>query len=65
MTRTARRLTRMHLVLAVVWALLLPPTLLWWRDSILWVAAMSLYANFVGHLSAWQASRAEQSSEKE
>lgn len=49
-----------HLVMTVLWALALVPTLLWWKDSILWVAAMSLYANVVGHWSAYQASRAEE-----
>ena len=42
-----------------VWALLVIPTLLFWKSSILWVAAMSLYANFIGHWSAYQAARAE------
>jgi hypothetical protein len=46
--------------MAGLWAALLVPTLLWWRDSILWVAAMSLYANFIGHWSAYQAARAEE-----
>lgn len=45
----------MHRVLQWTWALLLVPTLLWWKDSILWVASMSLYANFVGHASAAEA----------
>jgi hypothetical protein len=53
---------RFHLVLMIVWALLLIPTLLWWHNSILWVAGMSLYANFVGHFSAWQAVRSEEAS---
>lgn len=53
-------LGRLHLAMMVAWALLVIPTLLWWRESILWVAFMSLYANFVGHFSAWDASRAEQ-----
>lgn len=48
--------------MAGVWALLLIPTLLWWKESILWVAGMSLYANFIGHWSAMQASRAEKNS---
>jgi hypothetical protein len=52
-----------HYALAGVWALLLIPTLLFWKNSVLWVAAMSLYANFVGHLSAAKASRAEQEAE--
>jgi len=51
----------LHLVMTVVWALLLVPTLMWWRESILWVAFMSLYANVVGHWSAYQAARAERS----
>lgn len=53
-------LKRFHLIMMVAWALLLIPTLLWWKESILWVAAMSLYANFVGHFSAWDAARAEE-----
>jgi hypothetical protein len=50
--------------MAAVWALLLIPTLLFWKNSVLWVAAMSLYANFAAHLSAAKASRAEQEAEK-
>jgi hypothetical protein len=38
---TARRF---HLVMRAVWVGLIVPTLLWWRDSILWVAFMSIYA---------------------
>jgi hypothetical protein len=58
------RAAAVHYVLAAVWALLIIPTLLFWKNSVLWVAAMSLYANFVGHLSAAKASRAEQEAEK-
>jgi hypothetical protein len=45
-----------------VWGVLLIPTLLW-RESLVWIVAMSWYANFVGQFSAWQASRAEDSTE--
>jgi hypothetical protein len=62
--RKTRLSTIGHYVLAGVWALLLIPTLLLWKSSVLWVSAMSLYANFVGHLSAAKASRAEQEAEK-
>lgn len=55
----ASTLVRVHAFLTVAWLALLLPTLLWWRESILWVATMSLYANVVGHWSAWQAARAE------
>lgn len=58
-----KRWARVHLILASVWALLVIPTLVWWRESIFWVAFMSLYANFVGHFSAWQAAKAEEMAE--
>jgi uncharacterized membrane protein len=48
-----------HLVLGLVWVVLLVPTVLAWKDSILWVAFMSLYANVAGHWSAYQAARTE------
>lgn len=58
------RQSTLHLVLTVVWALLLIPTLLWWKESILWVAIMSLYANFIGHWSTYQAARAKEVAEE-
>lgn len=64
MSRAARAFalvhsSRFHVTMMGVWALLALPTLLVWRDSITWVAFMSLYANFVGHWSAQQAVLAE------
>ena len=47
--------SRFHLIMMFVWAALVIPTLLIWRESILWVAFMSLYANFVGHFGAYEA----------
>jgi hypothetical protein len=55
----AKDYRRIHAVLTVFWLLLGIPTLLWWKDSIAWVAWMSLYANVASHWAAWQASRAE------
>jgi hypothetical protein len=49
-----------HRVAQWTWACLAIPTLLWWRESILWVAFMSLYANFVGHASAAEAAEAKE-----
>jgi predicted ferric reductase len=49
-----------HRVMTMVWVILLIPTLIWWRDSVLWVAVMSIWANVVGHWSAYQAARAEE-----
>lgn len=42
---------RMNVVLAVVWAVLFVPGLLAWRDSVPFLVFVSIYANFVGHLS--------------
>lgn len=59
MKLTATHWSRFHLAMTGTWALLAAPTVIWWRESILWVAFMSLYANMVGHWSAYQAARAE------
>ncbi|MCA1572369.1 MAG: hypothetical protein LC798_19115 [Chloroflexi bacterium] len=56
-----RALIRYHMAMMVLWATLLIPTMLWWKESILWVAAMSLYANFASHFAGWDAARAEES----
>lgn len=64
MTKAKLNAAVVHYVLAGAWALLLIPTLFLWKSSVLWVAAMSLYANFVGHLSAAKAARAEEEAEQ-
>jgi hypothetical protein len=61
--RDPRRARWLHLVMAISWTLLMVPTLLWWKNSILWVASMSLYANVAAHLSGFQGARAERSAE--
>lgn len=43
---------RMNLTLVVVWAGLFIPGLLAWRESVPFLVFVSIYANFVGHLSA-------------
>lgn len=50
----------LHKWLTILWASLALPTVLWWRDSIFWVAFMSLYANVASHWAAYQASRIEE-----
>lgn len=49
-----------HLIATTVWVILAIPTVIWWKDSILWVAIMSVWANVVGHWGAYQAARAEE-----
>ncbi len=56
---TARTLRRFHLAGVVVWLILGIPTVLWWKQSILWVALMSLYTILIDHLTGWGAARAE------
>lgn len=52
--------SKLHLVLAIVWLILMVPTVTLWRDSVLWVGIISVYANVVSHWGAYQAARAEQ-----
>ncbi len=44
-----------HRALAGMWVLLAIPGILWWAESILFVILVSLYANFVGEISASEA----------
>jgi hypothetical protein len=48
--------------MTVLWALTVVPTLIWWKDSILWVALMSVWANVASHFAAWQGAAARRSS---
>jgi hypothetical protein len=42
------------------WGLLIPITIFTGlKASIIWIALMSVWANFVGHFSSWQAARVE------
>lgn len=42
------------------WGLLIPITVFTsLKASIIWIALMSVWANFVGHFSSWQAARVE------
>jgi hypothetical protein len=46
-----------HLSLGIFWILMVIPTVLIWKDSILLVLLMSLYANIESSLAAFEASR--------
>jgi hypothetical protein len=59
--RSAAFYRTLHARLTVVWLLLIIPTVWWWHNSVLWVGLISCYANAVGHFSAYQGSRAEDS----
>ena len=47
----------LHIPVIVVIYIFFPKT--WEKISILYLALVSIYANIVGHYSAWQAARAE------
>lgn len=42
---------RFNLAMAGVWAVLFLPGLIAWRESVPFLVFVSIYANFVGHLS--------------
>jgi len=50
----------LNAILFIVWGILFIPSLLWWKESIIWVVFMSCYANFVGHFSALMGAFAEE-----
>jgi hypothetical protein len=52
-------LRRFHLAATLTWLVLVVPSLIWWKDSILWVIILSVWANVASHFGAWQAARAE------
>lgn len=40
-------------VATIVWILLIIPSVLWWKNSIVWIVYMSAWANVAGHFSAF------------
>ena len=55
----ARRWRNFHGIATLVWAALIVPSLLWWRQSVPWLVFMSVWANVGTHFSAYQAARSE------
>lgn len=53
-----KREPEIHLILTIFWTVAIVPTLIWWKDSVLWVALMSLWANIASHLAAYTAAKA-------
>lgn len=48
-----------HRVLAVFWLVMLVPTILWWNQLVVWVAIMSIYANFEASMAAHAADQTD------
>lgn len=58
--RKATVLRRAHAVLTITWFAMVPVSIATgWIASLIFVSTCSIYANAVGHFSAWQAARAE------
>jgi hypothetical protein len=55
-----RFMMRLNGWLTVAWFAMIPVAILTgWIESIVFVSAVSIYANMTGHLSAWAAARVE------
>ncbi|SAD64577.1 Uncharacterised protein [Enterobacter cloacae] len=65
MSISPRTIKRCHLTAAIIWFFLAIPSVIWWKNSVLWVIIISIYANIVGHLSGYSAARADQAAESE
>lgn len=57
----ATGLRRLHLILTISWLVIIPVAIVTgWIYSIVFVSAISIYANVGNHWSAWQAARVEE-----
>jgi hypothetical protein len=51
---------RRHQLLGWMWITLTIPSVLWWKESIIWVILLSLYANAESSFAAHQAKKSNQ-----
>lgn len=57
-------LKHFHAVLTLLWLAAIPLALITgWIESLVFISAISIYANVAGHFSSWQAARAEKAVE--
>lgn len=52
--------SHVHMFATATWVTSIVPTVIWWRNSLLWVAFMSVWANVVSHAGAYEAARAKE-----
>jgi hypothetical protein len=50
---------KFYLIMVGIWTLAAIPSVIWWRESVVWLVFMSWYANWVGHIAAWVAAKTE------
>lgn len=48
-----------HTYALLFWIVMGIPTVFWWKESVLWVAIMSLYANIASEAAAREAKKAQ------
>lgn len=60
----AKFLRRFHSVCTIIWILLIPPTIMFWLNSLPWLLIISMWATVMGHWASWQASRIEVKEDK-
>lgn len=53
---------RFNLGMIVFWVALIPPSILWWKDSVPYLVFLSMAALIIGHVSAFQGAKAERNS---
>lgn len=53
---------KVHGVAALIWVVLMPPSVLWWRDSVPYLVMLSVYANFAGSVASWTAAKGDRNS---
>jgi hypothetical protein len=53
---------RVQLGCTILWAVLIIPSVIWWRNSLAWVVAMSAYALVASHAAGWMAARGDENS---
>ena len=55
-----RFLQSLHGWLTIAWFIMMPLALITgWVASVVFISVISIYANFAGHFSGWQAARTE------
>ena len=52
-------------ITTVLWIVLLIPSILWWKDSILWVIIMSWWANVSASAAAFLAAHGEKAQDND
>jgi hypothetical protein len=50
-----KKAAKVHVTLAAFWLAMMIPTLILWKDSVLWVSLMSCYALVGAHVASLQA----------